>query len=91
MASDLSRIPEEFRELAQRRLESGTFASADDIVCEALRLWAQQEALIDENLEELRSQIADGFRSAEAGRLRDGEEAVADVRKRIDKRLAGGE
>ena len=85
---DLSSMPEKFRDLAKRRLEAGTLSSPDDIVAEALRLWAEQESFIDEHAREIRAQIAEGVSSAESGRLRDGEEAIRAVRRRIDSRLS---
>jgi hypothetical protein len=41
--------------------------------------------------EELRAQIAEGVVAEERGEFRDGGEAIADVRRRIDERLRSGE
>jgi hypothetical protein len=49
------------------------------------------EELFASDREELRAQIAEGVAAEERGELRDGGEAIADVRRRIDERLRRGE
>ena len=48
-------------------------------------------SLPDEVKELVRAQIAEGVAAEERGELRDGQEAVAEVRCRIDERLRRGE
>ncbi len=87
---DLSSLPEEFKELVRAQLEAGRFQSVDDVVCEALRLLRERDELFTAHREELRAQIAEGVAADERGEFRDGAEAVADVRRRIDERLRRG-
>ena len=50
-----------------------------------------REELFASHGDELRAQIAEGVAAEERGELRDGEEAIRDVRRRIDERLRRGE
>jgi predicted transcriptional regulator len=47
----------------------------------------EREELFASHREELRAQIAEGVAAEERGEFRDGAEAIADVRRRIDERL----
>ncbi len=88
---DLASLPEEVKELVRAQIEAGHFQSVDEVVCEALRLLQERQDLFASHRNELRAQIAEGVAAEERGELRDGEEAVADVRRRIDERLRRGE
>jgi antitoxin ParD1/3/4 len=88
---DLTSLPDEVKELVRAQIEAGRFHSVDEVVCEALRLLQEREELFASHREELRAQIAAGVAAEERGELRDGHEAVADVRRRIDERLRRGE
>lgn len=88
---DLASLPDEVKEVVRARLEAGHFGSVDEVVCEALRLFQEREALFASHREELRARIAEGVVAEERGELRDGGEAIADVRRRIDGRLRRGE
>jgi antitoxin ParD1/3/4 len=67
------------------QLEPGRFESVDEIVIEALRLLQEREELFASHREQLRAQIAEGVAAEERGELRDGREAIADVRRRIER------
>ena len=88
---DLASLPEEVKELVRAQIEAGHFQSVDEVVCEALRLLQEREDLFASHRDELRAQIAEGVAAEERGDLRDGGEAIADVRRRIDERLRSGE
>lgn len=88
---DLTALPEEVRGLVRAQLEAGRFLSADEIVVEALRLLQEREELFGCHRDELRAQIAEGVAAEERGQLRDGREAIANVRRRIDGRLCSRE
>jgi len=88
---DLTSLPDEVKELVRAQLEAGHFQSVDEVVCEALRLLHEREELFASQRDVLRSQIAEGVAAEERGELRDGAEAIADVRRRIDERLRRGE
>ncbi|MEK7795736.1 MAG: type II toxin-antitoxin system ParD family antitoxin [Candidatus Hydrogenedentota bacterium] len=51
--------------LIERRIATGEFASAADVIAEALRLLSEQS----EDVEYLREEIAKGIEDVEAGRL----------------------
>ena len=88
---DLASLPDEVKELVQAQLEAGRFQSVDEVVCEALRILHEREELFASRRDELRAQVAEGVAAEERGELRDGDEAIADVRRRIDERLRRGE
>jgi putative addiction module CopG family antidote len=60
----------------ERKVRSGTYASASDVVREALRLWRQQVVARERRLAALDATIARGLDDAEAGRVR----PIEDVR-----------
>ena len=88
---DLGSLPDELKELVRAQLDAGHYQSVDEVVCEALRLLQEREALFASHRDELRAQISEGVAAEERGELRDGQTAVADVRRRIDARLQRGE
>lgn len=88
---DLTTLPDEVKELVRAQIEAGRFQSVDEVVVEALRLLQEREELFASHRDQLRAQIAEGVAAEERGELRDGREAVADVRRRIDERLRSGE
>jgi len=88
---DLSSLPEEVKDLVRAQIEAGHFSSVDEVVCEALRLLREREELFASQHDGLRCQIAEGVAAEERGEIRNGEDAIADVRRRIDARLRRGE
>jgi antitoxin ParD1/3/4 len=72
-------LTEELENFVQRRVASGLYSTASEVVREALRLLSEQEQVREIRMAELRKQIAKGLESAEAGRLVDGEEAMAGI------------
>jgi len=88
---DFASLPDEIKELVRVQLESGRFRTVDEVVGEALRLLQEREALFTVRHEDLKAQIADGVAAEQRGELRDGSEAVSEVRRRIDERLRRGE
>ena len=73
------------------QIEAGNFRLVDEVVCEMLRVLLEREELFASNRQELPTQIADGVAAEERGEFRDGRNAVADFRRRIDERLRRGE
>jgi antitoxin ParD1/3/4 len=70
-------VPEPMAQEIQGRVERGDYASASEVIREALRLWLQREkrlAVLDEA-------IARGIADLDAGRLLDIERVRKDLRK----------
>src|SRR5690606_12959594 len=57
----------ELEDLVHARVRSGRYTSASEVVREALRLLADWDELRDLRVQEVRAQVAEGLRAAEAG------------------------
>lgn len=75
-------LPEDLEAFVRQRVASGRFASASDVVAEALDVLRAREQTRDDVLAEIREQIELGARQAEAGQLRDGREVFEEIRRR---------
>lgn len=64
----------ELEELVQRKMESGRYQSADDVVREALQLLDYHDEVVAVRKDGIREQIEEGWRSAKNGELIDGDE-----------------
>jgi antitoxin ParD1/3/4 len=77
----------------ERKVESGRYRSAAEVVREALRLLMEREAddLRREQIwrEEVRRKIDEGFAQTEAGLHRDGEAVLEEQRRRLAARRKG--
>ncbi|MDI7774740.1 type II toxin-antitoxin system ParD family antitoxin [Asticcacaulis sp. EMRT-3] len=62
-------------EFVQGQLSSGRYTDATEVVRDALRIMEER----DQAKAEIRAKIAAGMASARAGRLRDGEAAMAEL------------
>ena len=65
----------EFEELIRRKLATGMYKNAAEVVREGLRLLAEE----DEWKAEVRRKIAEGMKQLRAGQVVDGEQAVDEV------------
>jgi antitoxin ParD1/3/4 len=59
-------LPPQLEAMVRQKVASGRYASASEVVREALRLLEHQERLRDAKLEQLRQDIEDGLTSGEA-------------------------
>jgi antitoxin ParD1/3/4 len=75
-------LTDELEALVQRKVDSGLYTSASEVIREGLRLLEQQDQLKEVERDALREGIQRGIVAAKAGKLVDGPEAVARVRKR---------
>lgn len=62
----------ELESLVQKKVKSGRYNSASEVVREALRLFEEQERIRAARLESLRRKIDEGWAEAERGDLIDG-------------------
>ena len=75
-------LTEEIEELVRRKVESGRYGSAAEVVRAGLRLLDQEDEFRSTRLATIRAQVEEGIAQAEGGELVDGEEAVARARRR---------
>ncbi len=80
----------ELEELVHRKVRSGRYLSASEVVREALRLLEERDQLREAKLDELRKLVALGIEQADRGELLDGPAAIEKVRDRIRKKAALG-
>ena len=73
----------ELEQLVRKKLKSGRYNSASEVVREALRLLEQRDQMFRLRKDQIRNQIEEGWRSAKRGELIDGDE----VFDRIDAEL----
>jgi antitoxin ParD1/3/4 len=85
-------LTEELEELVQKKVESGRYTSASEVVRAGLRLLEQEDELRATRLEAVRAQVREGIDQAKRGELIDGEAAVGRVTERAaaKRRNAGG-
>jgi antitoxin ParD1/3/4 len=82
----------ELEEFVQKKVESGRYTSASEVIRAGLRLLEQEDEARAARLAAMRAEVRVGIDQAERGELVDGEKAVGRVRKRAaEKRRAAGE
>ncbi len=64
----------ELEQLVRKKLKSGRYNSASEVVREALRLLEQRDQMFRLRKEQIRNQIEEGWQSAKCGELVDGDE-----------------
>jgi antitoxin ParD1/3/4 len=69
----------ELEALIHRKVEAGLYDSPSEVVCEALRLFADRDRLREAHAVKLRTALAEGLAQANRGELVDGPKAMADV------------
>jgi antitoxin ParD1/3/4 len=69
----------ELESLVHRKVETGRYASASEVVREALRLMDERDQMHELRKEEMRKQIAAGMASLRAGKSADGEAFFAQM------------
>lgn len=82
---NVSLTPEHER-YVKKKVTSGLYASASEVVREGLRLLQEQEQMKAYRLDELRKQIEVGLADAAAGRVVDGPTAMKELIKRAKRR-----
>ena len=80
----------ELEQLIHKKVESGLYLSASEVVREALRLLEERDRVNAMKLEELRREIQLGIDQADRGELRDGPDVFAKLRTKIRTRSGNG-
>jgi antitoxin ParD1/3/4 len=73
----------ELEQLVHKKVKSGLYLSASEVVREALRLLEERDRVNALKLEELRKEIQIGLDQADRGELLDGSEVFAKLRTKI--------
>ena len=76
----------ELEQIVDQKVKSGMYNSASEVVREGLRLLQQRDDMHKEKLNALRTEIQKGIDDLEAGRYRDGAEAMAEIKERLMQR-----
>jgi Arc/MetJ-type ribon-helix-helix transcriptional regulator len=72
-------VPPDLEALIKKRLSSGGYTSAEDVLRRALEAQDAQESWTDEERRALSAHIEEGYLQAERGELIDGTEAQRDI------------
>jgi Arc/MetJ-type ribon-helix-helix transcriptional regulator len=72
-------VPPDVETLIKKRLSSGYYLDANDVVRRALEAQDAEESLSDEELRVLSAHIEEGFLQAERGELIDGAQARREI------------
>ena len=75
-------LTRELQDFIDRKMATGRYGSASEVVREGLRLLAEE----DDWKAHARRKVAEGLADLKSGRVLDGEDAVAEVLKRLRKR-----
>jgi antitoxin ParD1/3/4 len=70
----------ELEQIVNFKVKSGLYNSASEVIREGIRLLQQRDEMRELKLEALRQEIQKGIADLEAGRFRDGSEAMAEKR-----------
>ncbi len=81
------RLTPELQTLVQTKVKAGFYSSANDLVCEAVRLLDRRDRAGRRRLREIREQIDEGWFSLRKGQSVDGEEFFESLERR-EKALA---
>jgi antitoxin ParD1/3/4 len=73
----------ELENLVNQKVSSGLYNSASEVVREALRLLQERDEMRRIGLEELRKDIRKGIEASEQGRVRNGREVMADIKRSL--------
>ena len=75
-------LTKELEEFVRRKVESGRYSSATEVISAGFRLLEREDESRDARLAAIRARVEEGIAQAEQGELGDGEETVARVKKR---------
>lgn len=72
-------LTKQLEEFIQEKVNSGRYASASDVIGEALMLLDQRDRIREAQLAELKAKIQEGIEASERGEVFDGEEVFAEL------------
>lgn len=76
----------ELRALVEAKLDSGLYHSASEVIREGLRLLAERDRVREMRLQELRAEIQVGLDELDRGDGIPGEEALQELRRRVQEK-----
>lgn len=76
-------LTRELETLIEQKVRDGMYNSASEVVREGLRLLQQRDEIREAKLNALRAEIKKGTADLEAGRYKDGAQAMADIKERL--------
>ena len=83
-------VPPDLETLINKRLSSGSYANAEDVLRRALEAQDAEESWTDEERQALSAHIEEGFRQAERGELIDSSQAYREIQTLKDNWRASG-
>lgn len=81
-------LPESMADAVRRAVEAGEYASASEVIRDALRLWEARRQLRERDLDVLRKAWDEGKASGRAGPL-DVRQLIAEERAKLDAHVSG--
>ena len=82
-------LPPDLAKFVEEKVKSGAFASASEVVGEALLRWERFDRIHVSTLDELREKIAVGLEQLRRGEGIDGATVFEELRRRSSERRAG--
>lgn len=83
MSMNVSLTPE-LEKLVKRKVESGLYNSASEVMREALRLMDERDRIQEMKMAELRKEVQLGIDSLDKGEGKDGKQVFANLREKIE-------
>jgi antitoxin ParD1/3/4 len=77
----------ELEQMIQEKVASGLYASASEVVREALRIMRTRDEARQQKLTELRREVQEGVDAAARGELYDAEEVFAELRADLERQI----
>ncbi|MGI8502086.1 MAG: type II toxin-antitoxin system ParD family antitoxin [Hassallia sp.] len=76
----------ELEQFIQSQLESGRYASSDELIIAGIRLLEEQERIYKSRFDELQREIIIGIEASERGEVVDGETVFRQLQYKLDQR-----